>query len=355
MTIAPMKGTASVCEHELVEARKRVQVTPEQLAAARRRRELIKVALIAEFGGEVYFAGSLAHGDALHPLTDIDLGVVVPNPNMLYGPSGLGPAALQQRAADAIHRALAREFPRLRVELKGKKRAVLVRFGHPVVEGEADFTADVIVAVVPADGRGLYIPNRDSWDRSDPIGHTAMIKDRNEATRASFAQVVRLVKHWTRRHSDRETGNPPLCSWNVKALALGVIFTNVSMTQGLRDWFRYAAAQLHIGETRDPSGVASEPIHIPKGWTRSEVVTELSRALSKLNSAIEYEAQGYPALAQAELARLFDDPEMMPAPQPSALARDEDRWARMHRQTIGAPIPAAVPQPSYPVRSWGVL
>ena len=205
-------------------ARLRIQVSPEELTEARTRRDAIGAALREEFpGSETYASGSVAHGDALTPLTDIDLGVVVVGVDAQYGPGKHGPAYLQERAAAAIKRRLGPAYDDLRVEFRGQKRAILVRFRDPVTPGQPDFTADVIIALDNPYGQGLFIPRYDSWDRSDPQGHTRLVHEANSASQVAYARVVRLVKHWNRRH-DR-----PLCSWNIKALALGCI-TAVSYT-----------------------------------------------------------------------------------------------------------------------------
>ena len=94
----------------LTEARKRIEVMPEELDEARRRRSLIALILMKEFpGSRVYVNGSIAHGDALTPLTDVDLGVVDLDLDDEYGPGNKGPAALQERAARALRAGLREE------------------------------------------------------------------------------------------------------------------------------------------------------------------------------------------------------------------------------------------------------
>ncbi len=73
---------------------------------------------------------------------------------------------------DTIREDLGDEFPKLTIEVIGRRRAALVRFGNPVAPGQADFTADVMTAIPHPSGRGLYIPNTkiaDQWDRADPV------------------------------------------------------------------------------------------------------------------------------------------------------------------------------------------
>nr|MBS1900730.1 hypothetical protein [Actinomycetota bacterium] len=83
-------------EKVVQDARQRIQVTDEELDEARKRRSAIASALLAEFpGARTYFNGSIAHGDALTPLTDVDLGIVIPNTDGRYGPGRKGPLELQ--------------------------------------------------------------------------------------------------------------------------------------------------------------------------------------------------------------------------------------------------------------------
>ena len=315
-------------EQLLEQARHRIQVTAEELAEAKRRRELIAAALRAEFpGSRVYFNGSVAHGDALTPLTDIDVGVVIAEALRTHGPGKKGPRDLMARAAEAIRRALKDEYPKLTVQVEGCKRAVLVRFGDPVHPGERDFTADVICAVDNLTGPGLHIPKGHGWSRSHPEAHTQLVLDAIDDTQVAFAHVVRLLKHWNRRNGK------PLCSWNVKALALGCITAPTTQLAGLSMWFGYAADELDRGETADPARVAENPIKL--NAPRTEVVTTLRHAGKRLDEAIRLEQAGYPLLAHDELAQLFKDEQMLPRPDQDAVAVEEARRIRESRRSTG--------------------
>jgi predicted nucleotidyltransferase len=315
-------------EQLLDQARLHIQVTGEELDEAKRRRELIAAALRKEFpGSRVYFNGSVAHGDALTPLTDIDLGVVIVEAVDTHGPGKKGPRGLMARAGEAIRRALKDEYPKLTVQVEGCKRAVLVRFGDPVHAGEKDFTADVICAVDNRTGAGLYIPKGAGWSRSHPEAHTQMVLTAIDDTEVAIAHVVRLLKHWNRRHGK------PLCSWNVKALALGCITAPTTQLAGLSAWFTYAADELDTGETADPARVAEKPIKLNK--SRTEVVTTLRHTGKRLDEAVRLEQDGYPLLAHDELAKLFNDEEMLPRPDQNRVAAEEVRRIREVRRIAG--------------------
>lgn len=296
-------------EQLLEDARKRIQVSDDELREARRRRDLLAAALTSEFpGSRTYVNGSVAHGDALDPLTDIDLGVVVAEAKLTHGPGKKGCSDLQERAARAIRAALGEEFPGLRIEWRGRRRSILVRFAKPVTYGQDDFTADVIIAIDNPNGAGLYIPNYLAWSRSHPEEHTRLVRQANQDTDYTYARVVRLTKHYNRRN------RKPLCSWNIKALALDSITNPTKLAAGLVAWFDHAVDELSVGLTEDPAGVAEKPIAINDKMTRTEVVNRLKKSRDKLTHALALEKAGYPVLAHEQLAKFFNDEEILAYP-----------------------------------------
>ncbi len=194
-------------------ARERIAVTDALLLEARRRRQLVADALSDEFGGRVFFNGSLAHRDANDPLTDFDIGIVLPNPDGLYGPGAKSAVDFKERARDAVRAALIEEFPNLRIEVADRTRSVLVRFSTPVSDRAVDFTGDIIIAIDHPD-EGLWIPRFDTWDRSHPEMHTDLISAGITATNGVLAHANRLLKHWSLRHGS------PMCSWHIKVHTL---------------------------------------------------------------------------------------------------------------------------------------
>ena len=363
-TFAPQPGIPgpqpTTIEGHLEEAHRRIQVAREELVEARRRRDLITQALLKEFpGSTVYVNGSIPHQDALTPLTDVDLGVIVFGAENTHGPGMKGCTDLQERAANAIRKALKDEFPNSAVYTKNQRRAVLVRFRKPVDPTQDDFTADVIVAVNNTTGAGLYIPNYLSWDRSHPQKHTELIDTANELSEKTFARVVRLLKHWNRKNGK------PLCSWNIKALALDVLLHRSTLLDGMLRWFDHAIDSLSVGLTPDPAKVAPKPIAINSDMTRTEVVNRLKVAREKLKDAVRLENDGWPLQAQEKLARFFNDEEMMPFPDAVKLAAEfstrflpttnpVDSRPSTTPAAAGAGLAtAAAVRPTPVVRSWG--
>lgn len=290
----------------LEEGRRKIQVTDEELDEAKRRRRLLADAVGRAFPGSIsYFNGSVAHGDANTPLTDVDLGVVLTKKDAEpFGPGKKSALSLMEKARDAIHEDLDDEFPELTVEVLGRRRAVLVRFGAPVTDGQSDFTADVMTAIPHPSGRGLYIPNTkiaDQWDRADPITHTAMVLQAIKDTKVVFARTVRLLKHWNGTHSK------PMCSWNIKALALDCIEQPMPLINALQVFFTYAADEIDKRPTPDPADVAGP---IPLNMPCSEVHKRLCTARDYIDLAVEHEAAGRPLSAQHALHQVL--PELVP-------------------------------------------
>jgi hypothetical protein len=338
-----LSNTYPTLEQLLEEARRRIQVAPEELDEAKRRRSAVRAALLKEFpGSRIYYNGSVAHGDALTPLTDVDLGVVVPDLDDEYGPGKRGPRSLQDRAANAVKRELKAEFGDLRVEVEGRKRSILVRFNDPVRDGWDDFTADIIVALDNPYGAGLYIPRYDTWDRSHPEKHTALVRDAIESSKVRFARAVRLLKHWNRNWSE-----PAVCTWHIKVLALGCLTEPGRILPGLIGWFEYAAKQINAGPTPDPANVGPD---LKPAIAKVDAVRRLRVAADKLAEAQALEQGGWPVLAHAKLAEVFNDPEMLPAPSDESvrLQEAERLRRRTQRSYTGPAFVGAVP----PVRSW---
>nr|WP_176705403.1 nucleotidyltransferase [Arthrobacter sp.]AXV46178.1 nucleotidyltransferase [Arthrobacter sp.] len=349
---APTKSTT--LEATLDSARRSIEVASNELAEARKRRDAISAALRKEFpGSRTYVNGSIAHGDALTPLTDVDQGVVIPDPDNIYGPGRFGPTRLEERAAEAIRVALKPDYGDLTVEVKGRKRSILIRFRDPVTPGQPDFTADVIVAIDNPGGQGLFIPRYTGWDRSHPEAHTRMVRQAVKDTDVMYARIVRLLKHWNR------SNGKPLCSWNIKALALGCITSPVGLVEGLQLWFAYAADQLNDGETEDPARVAPHPIKLNN--PRPEVVRQMRRALDTLLYAIKLADQGYEILALDQLADLFNDENMLPHPTRSAVMRQQADRIKDQGSNAGSSFgsPALIPSTNslrerVGTRSWAV-
>ncbi len=333
-------------QQRLDEARRHIEVSDEELAEARRRRGLLEAALRDEFPGcRVYLNGSVAHGDALTPLTDVDIGGVAFDENDPYGPGKEGPRDPMERARDAIRRHLGDEFPKLRVVIEGQRRAVLVSFGDPVTPGTEDFTADVIIGVDNEGEAGIFIPNlpENDWDASAPEEHTALIRAANDRTDRVYARAVRLLKHWNRHHGE------PVCSWLLKVLGLPSITSPMPLAWALQAFFRHATAALRAGPIEDPLDV-SDPIE--PNLPLAQVLDRFDTALRLIDEAIAAENDGRPYAAQHALARLF--PDIVPDASADDLRTEEGaRLAADARSGVSTGVGAAGSMALPRTRAWG--
>lgn len=219
-------GGAGELDEWLEQEDSRIRATDKQLSIAEDRAKDVARALDLIYpGAEQYRTGSVEHGDALSPLNDVDLGVILTDrPDLGPGKDQSGPQEEMRKTADRLKEILGNKFPNLTVTTEGK-RSIILDF-DPQANG--DFTCDVILAL-PVEGGDLLIPNTDipeGWDVNDPIGHAKLLRQAKIESNGSLQRTVRLVKHW------RDLHGKPLYSWNIKTLALETGSQPISPSRG---------------------------------------------------------------------------------------------------------------------------
>lgn len=271
-------------EHLLIAIDHQVSVTSVEYTEAKDRLRVLSSALSKEFGSRVYVNGSIAHGDALSPLNDVDLGVILREP-WATNERRHSPSRIMKHTCEVIETLASAHYPGLSADFTDQKRAVVVNFGSDTKKQHYEFTADVIVALDNTEDVGVFIPNlqRNTWDRSDPIKHSEIIRQANFATNSSFNAVVRIAKQWNRKVEQ------PLSSWNIKALALSCILRPTPLLEGVHSFFRYARDTLSHGLTPDPAGIGP-PIGLER--QKDEVLACLDDACKVLDRAITDAASG---------------------------------------------------------------
>lgn len=281
----------------LLELDRRITITSPELTEAWKRVQVLKSALAEGLREHVYINGSIKHGDALTPLNDIDLGVVISNPTASLQRRH-SPAKMMASTGIVIEAFAKHHYPEVSTSFEGQTRSVVVDFGDRGRPGQQDFTADVIVALDYPAGQGVLVPNllTDRWDRSDPVRHTEMIRDANLSTKSTYNRVVRIAKYWNRKNAG------PLSSWNIKALALGCLTEPSSITMGLYRFFHYARDSLTLGPTEDPAGIAS-PIRLE--LPEREVLLHLGDMCDVIDGAIASTESGDIADAYGILEAAF--------------------------------------------------
>lgn len=296
-----IESQSSAAGHELdrllAEIDRRIVITSEEYAEAKARLKVIGSALSKGFQSKVYVNGSIEHGDALSPLNDVDLGVILGAPWNI-SERRHSPAKVMKHACEVIEDLAGAQYPGLSADFTDQKRAVVVQFGFRARKAHQNFTADVIVALDFTEGVGVLIPNlqRDGWDRSDPIRHSAMIRQANSVTDSSFNAVVRIIKQWNR------TAGQPLSSWNIKALALSCILRPAPLLEGVYAFFFHARNSLRSGLTPDPAGIGA-PIGLE--MRKAEVLARLDDACEVLDRAIVNAISGNISQSRQSIEGLF--------------------------------------------------
>ncbi|GAA2014120.1 hypothetical protein GCM10009839_06250 [Catenulispora yoronensis] len=278
----------------------RVKATDEELATAEFRAQAVIGALDRIYpGAEVYRTGSIAHGDAMHPLNDVDLGVILTDRPEL-GPDGLGPRAEMRHVAGELVKRLKPTFPKLSADPEGK-RSVVLTFNAVQGASDPDFTCDVIIAL-PGPDQTLLIPNTDlrgGWDQNDPRGHVDRVQRVDAASGGSLSRTVRLAKHWRDRHGK------PLYSWNIKTLALEALSGASHPFEGLYRFFEHSAGAVAEGPTENPGSMAYPPPTV--AGNRGEATRQLLDALARLELARLAALAGKDDAAEQALGRFFGD------------------------------------------------
>lgn len=266
----------------------RQQLAPDDLVLkeARDRRDAVKSAA-GSFHGvlRAYNSGSLAHGTANCPIhqrdkgLDADCGIVLDRrTHRDLGPDSMAGAGSSEIVSSMVaHLAprIVEEYPKAKLTIT--KRAIFVEMNQPLSTGE-DPTVDFIVGLERR-AAGLWIPNteEDRWDPSDPEEHTDLLTADPKALRVTRARAIRLAK------AENKQSTPPLCSFNVEALAWMFVDAAHREPEALMALWRQGAQDLSVRSTPDPAGV-SGPIKVVD---RDYAVARLSFAADRLQAAID--------------------------------------------------------------------
>jgi hypothetical protein len=292
----------------LNEVRDQIAVDDDVLSETKARRNLVK-RVARKFDGalKTFDSGSVAHGTVNKPVSDADCGVVLDRrtyPEL--GPDGDDepPNDIVQEMAEFVIEGVLEEYPDAEQEVG--KRSIVITFNEPLEDESAevedqDPSVDLIVALTKAEGDGRWIPNTEAgrWDASDPEKHTELLNGPTLSDRVHRARVIRLAKA-----AVKGDDAPVASSFNVEALALEHVDSDDTIAESLRDVFLDGADALELGDTPDPAGV-SDPIKLPDGISRTEVVNRLREFGNALETAIDNSDDE--ERVRTELARVFPD------------------------------------------------
>src|SRR4051812_39830143 len=166
----------------------------------------IRKAVSAEFPDTEHFlSGSYGRRTQAMKLKDVDIIVVLEDPNGEYAASASGTlGAVRKVVSD-------HELVRTtRVSVRAVKA-----FLH-----DYEFHVDIVPALMPAFGDGLRltrnIPNQgnDDWTLEAPKGQLQTAKDKNQDTGGIYVPATRIIKSWNQRYPTAK----PLRSYHAEAI-----------------------------------------------------------------------------------------------------------------------------------------
>jgi hypothetical protein len=273
-----------------------VNVTPDDLSEARRRRGLFKAEL-EKYDDVVVTrpSGSLARGTHKDPIHDVDL-VAVFNASDHHDWGQPGSSAL-----DALEHTRSLVKAKLGAEGSGDVRHTLLR-NHSVkcFLGDPDdpnaFTVDVTPALVRSEG-GIWIPEQNShdWIASDPQYLIDLVAKRHGDWN-QFAKLVRVLKRWNTDHGGH------MRSLTVEVLALGHLPV-ADRPVALASFF--AAAQVAVwSPVEDPAKLCGE---IQPDLDRTAASDALAQAADIAARAVEAAERDETRQAQCHWHKLFGE------------------------------------------------
>ena len=264
-----------------------VNADPDQVAEARRRRNLFRDdAFDPEPDVEkTYASGSLARGSQIEPINDVDLLVVFNRADHSDwdGSPGSAERALnetQQRVRDLLGAEEGRVAREVRLA-KIQNHAVKCFLDDP--EDPEAFTVDVVPALRHEE-RGFEIPEKDtdSWIRTDPLYLITEVLDRHEASEGTFVPLLRVLKRWSKDHGK------PLKGLAIEVLAIDVLPLDKSRPRCLSSFFTGALARIDE-PIEDPAGLCGE---VQPDLDKEKARAELNLAGDLAWRAVEAERRG---------------------------------------------------------------
>ena len=292
----PTEGAAMTVESGFDTMQAAVNVPPDDLREARRRRDLFRSALESfEDVIEVRPSGSLARGTHKNPVNDVDLVVVFrESDHEDWGVQGTSALVALQHLRDQANEKLGSKG-------SGEVRHTRIR-NHSVkcFLDDPDDTAGFTVDLTPAfarEGTSILIPEQlnEKWVMSDPGFLIKRVAERH-AEWNEFAKLVRVLKRWNTDHGQR------MKSLTTEVLALHLL-PKGERPQSLASFF--AAAQEAVWRPIvDPSGFCGE---IEPNLDREAASAELAKAADLAARAVAAQSRDEGRTAQCLWAKLFGE------------------------------------------------
>ncbi len=247
-----------------------------------------------------FLAGSYRRKTQSEHLKDLDIIIVLNDPDGEYRRSAKGTLEAMSQAATAYDLVAGREV---------KCRAVECTLtGYP-------FWVDLVPALETNGVIELAYVNKDTgedeWREADPRGQTKACSDKNDQTDDIYVPAVRICKFWNQSFTSLPTDKKPLPSYYVEAILADAIDEPVDFPEAV---FRFLERALDHLNNPGPS--------IPCPGAPGTYVDEQLDDDRRQRAAAKVED----ALSHARRAMAADDPD-----------EAKDHWARVFGPSFPAP------------------
>lgn len=278
-----------------------VNVPPDDLDEARRRRDLFCTELAKEDDVvEVKASGSLARGTHRDPINDVDIVVIYDaDKHTDWNKPGDSAEAALEHVCSAVSRRLGTAGTGDVRLARKRNHSVKCFLGDP--DDPDAFTVDVTPALARAEG-GIFIPQRKNrkWIPSNPQLLIDIVAARHDEW-SEFARLVRVLKRWNSDHGKH------LKSLTVEVLAIDYLPV-ATRPRAIAAFF--AAAQDAVFDPIEDPARLSGPIQ--PDLNPQEASAALAAAAALAARAVEAEANGEKSNAQCLWHEVFG--EIFPKP-----------------------------------------
>lgn len=291
--------------------REKVRVPAWQNDQAKQVHPKIREAIESSLGdlfSHAYLAGSYRRRVQTVRLNDIDIIVVLNDPNAVFSSSATRALTTLEVAAASCELVAGSEFG--------------VRAGKLEIKG-VEFTVDLVAALNDPSGEVLLarrIPaeNLDDWTPARPQGQVEAASAKNDATGGAFVPCTRIVKFWNQRLGDGEKNLLP--SYLVEAILFWAIDEPLQFAEAAAAFFR--AAQRHLSQSTPTVPCPGDEENFVDERLEDE---RRVRALAAVEAALVHveRAEAAPDVATAlnEWAEIFGPAFPAPNTDPGKLAK----------------------------------
>jgi hypothetical protein len=247
-----------------------------------------------------FLSGSYGRRVQAVVLRDIDLIVVLDDPNWVYRRDAHGTLLRIQGALS--------DSDLVRLAAKPSVRAAKAWLK------DYEFHFDIVPALVPAVGEGLYLTNNrpdegvNEWTLEYPEQQREACREKNRQTGGRYVPATRVVRAWNQRYSTIK----PLRSYHAEALLYHAIPESATLQEAVLAFFDYAHESLAIGRLTPtpgaPSGRWVDDRLAPED--RVEAAERVGAAREQAHKAADTEGPGE---AMVEWQKVFGD--TFPSPE----------------------------------------